>query len=272
MNRSFRLLLSGAVLLYGGFASGFAAVLTSVPMQGTMVMPQISYSQADGALHVTVDPTVPQLTPLLASNPGDSFNPADPWYGSLDPSRQGLSFSRRYGFVMAASTDQLPAGAAIWIRKLSGSPELGFYRYSSSGSKAWQPIFGTAGVTNAMYWSGMMFHPGVTAPPGTNALSAVFEAYLLDTTTGEEVPGSSTGPFALNWTNIPDGRPELALDQKIVVSWPSTATNWVLEAADSPAAGVWSTVTNAPVMINGQPAVVLDRNDAGKFFRMRLGP
>jgi hypothetical protein len=271
MKRSFRWLLSGAVLFCGGYSASFAAVLTSVPMQGTMVMPMVSYSQAEGALHVTVDSTVPQLTPLLASNPGDSFNPADPWYDSLDPSRQGLSFSRRYGFVMATMTDQLPAGMAIWIRKLSGSPELSFYRYSSSASKAWQPIFGTAGVTNAIYWSGMMFHPAVTAPPCSNSFSAVFEAYLLDTTTGQEVPGSSSGPFALNWTNIPDGRPELGLDQKIVVTWPSTATNWVLEAADSPAAN-WSTVTNVPVMVNGQPAVVLDRNEGGKFFRMRLGP
>ena len=110
---------------------------------------------------------VPQLTPLMVSNPGDSFDPADPWFDALDPSRQGLSFSRRYGFVMDTMTDPLPPNTAIWLRKVSGSPELGFYRYSGSAPKAWEPIFGTAGTTNALFWNGMMFHPGVTAPPGT---------------------------------------------------------------------------------------------------------
>ena len=32
---------------------------------------------------------VPQLTPLMVSNPDDSFDPADPWYDFLDPGRQG---------------------------------------------------------------------------------------------------------------------------------------------------------------------------------------
>lgn len=273
MKKSFPLVLVGAALAWGGFSPGFAAVLTNVPMQGGMVMPAISYSAAEGALHVTVDPTVPQLTPLLVSNPGDCFNPADPWFEALDPSRQGLSFSKRYGFVMAATTDPLPAGTAIWIRKISGSAGLGIYRaHAMSLPYKWEPLFGTEGVTNAMSWSGTMFHPCVTALPGTNSFSAQFEAYLLNTATGEEVAGSSTGLFALNWTNIPDGRPELGIAQMVVVVWPASATNWVLQAADSPSASNWTTVTNAPVVLDGQPAVVLDGNEARKFFRLRLGP
>ena len=242
-------------------------------MQGGMVMPMVSYNPADGALHVTVDPTVPQLTPLLVSNPGDCFDPADPWYDALDPSRQGLSFSRRYGFVMSPDTtpDMLPAGTGIWIRKLSGSAELGLYRcHMMSLPKKWEPIFGTAGTTNALFWSGTMFHPCAVAAPGTNSFTATFEAYLVNTATGTEVPGSKSEPFVFNWTNVPDGRPALSLAPKIIVSWPPTATNWVLEAADSPAACTWTLVTNAPVTLDGQPAVVLDGNAAQKFFRMRL--
>ena len=253
-------------------ASAPAAILTSVPMQGSMVMPMLSYSATDGALHVQVDPAIPQLTPLLASNPQDHFDPADPWYDALDPSRQGLAFSRRYGFAMDAATDLLPDGTAIWIRKLSGSRELGAYRYRSSTPKAWEPIFGTAGSTNALLWDGTMFHPGITAPPNTNSYSATFEAYLVDSTSGLEVPASSTGPFTLNWTSVPDGRPALSLAQKIVIAWPASATNWVLEAADTLPSANWTTVTNAPVMLEGQPAVVLGASEAGKFFRMRLAP
>jgi hypothetical protein len=253
-----------------------ATVLTSVPMQGGMVMPVLSYSEADGALHVELDPTVPQLTPLLVSNPLDSFEPADPWYDCLDPSRQGLSFSRRYGFVMGTLTDPLPANRAIWIRKLSGSPELSAYRYRSTVPKLWEPIFGTGGVTNALYWNGNMFHPAFTAPPGTNTFSATFEAYLLDTSTGLEVAGSSTGPFVFNWTDVPDGRPTLGTaveSAQVVVFWPATTTNYVLEATDSLNAPNWSTVSNTPVPWNDKyKAVRLEPGPALRAFRMRYDP
>ncbi len=140
----------GALALALAPAALLAATLTSVPMQGDMIMPMISYHAAAGSLTVNVDPTVPQLTPLLISNPGDSFDPADPWYDALDPSCQGLAFSRRYGFTMDMASDPLPAGTAIWIRKLASTPGLGAYLCRSSSPKAWTPIFGTAGSTNAL--------------------------------------------------------------------------------------------------------------------------
>ena len=117
-----------------------------------------------------------------------------------------------------------------------------------------------------------MFHPCVTAPPGTNSYSATFEAFLIDANTGVAVPSSSTGPFTLNWTSLPDGRPELAIAQKIAIAWPSATTNWVLETADTLACANWTTVTNEPVMLDGRSAVVLDASGAGKLFRMRLAP
>lgn len=71
----------------------------------------------------------------------------------------------------------------------------------------WEPIFGTAGVTNALQWDGTMFHPGFTAPPGTGSYTATFEAFLANTETGAPIDGGSTGPFTLNWTLVPDGGP-----------------------------------------------------------------
>jgi hypothetical protein len=248
-----------------------AATLATVPMQGGMVMPMLSYHASDGSVSVMVDPTVPQLTPLLVSNPGDGFDPADPWFGCLDPSRQGLAFSRRYGFTMDSNSDPLPTGTAIWIRMLSSTPGLGAYRYRSSAPKAWQPIFGTAGSTNTYPWDGSMFHPGFTAPPVTQAYTATFEAFLVDTSTGQPVTGGSTGPFVLNWTNVPDGRPTVCIAPKVAIAWPASTTNFVLEAADSPMATNWTPVTNTPVMVDGQPTVLLQPCEAGKFFRMRLG-
>jgi len=250
-----------------------AAILTSVPMQGGMVMPMLRYTASTGTLTVTMDPTVPQLTPLLVSNLGDYFDPADPWYEYLDPTRQGLAFSRRYGFVMDTASDPLPAGRAIWIRKLSSSANLGAYRYRSGANKAWDPIFGTAGTTNALQWDGTMFHPGFTAPPGTQTYTATFEAFVMDTTTGTPVPGGSTGPFVFNWTDVPDGRPTLCVGPNVVITWPAlTATNYILEAADTMSGSVWTSVTNEPIVQNNQWVIVLEPSKAHKFFRMRLGP
>lgn len=266
----------GWILAVGGWM-GFAttseaATLAAVPMQGGMVMPMIMYHADHQELHVMVDPAVPQLTPLRVSNPGDGFAAGDPWYDDLDPSRRGLSFSRRYGFVMDAGTDPLPDTLSIWIRRLSGSPELGIYRYQNSALKAWEPIFGTAGSPDALKWNGMMFHPAFTAPPGTNALSATFEAYLVDNATGVEVEDSTTGPFEFHWTNVPDGRPALSIASKVVIAWPASTPNGVLESADSLASANWQAVTNTPVVLDGQPTVILGPEAAGRFYRLRLQP
>ncbi|MHC1762857.1 MAG: hypothetical protein AB9869_00925 [Verrucomicrobiia bacterium] len=260
-----------AVSLVGLSPSASAATLTNVPMQGTMVMPMIRYDAASGRLQVTLDPTVPELTPLLASNPNDQFDPADPWFDLLDPSRQGLAFSRRYGFVMDTATDPLPDGTKIWLRKLSGSGGLGIYRYRASEPKLWEPIFGTAGSPNALEWSGMMFHPGVTALPGSGSYKASFEAVLVNSATGAEVSGSGTGPFEMNWTTASDGRPVVSIGLKVVVAYPDTP-GYVLECAEMLEGGTWSAVTNQPVMIDGQRSVVLDPSEACRFYRMRQAP
>jgi hypothetical protein len=241
-------------------------------MQGGMVMPMVTYRAEGGSLHVMMPPDVPQLTPLLVSHPGDHFDPADPWFDALDPGRQGLSFSRRYGFVMDAMTDLLPINASIWIRNVHASPGLGFYQYSGSEPKAWQPIFGTDGAPDALPWNGMMFHPGVTALPGTNGLTATFELYLASIDTGEELAGSISGPVTLNWSNVSDGRPNLDISIKLVVAWPPDTEGYLLESSDSADATSWNVVTNTPVFIDGTPAVVLDADAATQFFRMRKAP
>lgn len=250
----------------------WAQPLATVPMQGGMVMPMIGYHSEHGHLHVMLDPTVPALTPLMTSNPGVSFDPLDPWFEALDPSRQGLAFSRRYGFVMDTMTDPLPDGTAIWIRKLSGSPELGAYRYRSSAPKAFEPIFGTAGSAAGLKWDGMMFHPCFTAPAGTNAVNAVFQVYLADATTGAEVAGSASDPFDLVWTTLPDGRPSISIGQRLVLSWALPTGNYVLESTDSLPSGNWSLVATTPVTIDGRPTVILDSSLGGRFFRLRSQP
>jgi hypothetical protein len=248
-----------------------------------MLMPEVYYHENTDS--VTVDLSainvIAQLTPLLVSNPNDSFNPADPWFQYLDPSQQGLAFSRRYGFDMDAMSDYLPGNRALWIRKLSGSPELSFYDYNDFVSpKTWNPIFGTAGTSNAVYWNELMWHIGVTArpaPPGrTNNYSAMFEVYVVNPTTSQEVPGSSSGPFVLNWTDVPDGRPALAINRtdtnSIILTWPSSAVNWSLVSSTNLNSTNWTTVTNAVVLSGNQSAVSLDSLTVQQFFRLRRNP
>jgi len=248
-------------------------------MQGSMLMPEVSYHADTDS--VTVDLSLiyepAQLTPLLISNPTNSFSPDDPWFDCLDPSRQGLAFSRRYGFDMDANTDLLPTDRQLWIRKLSGPPDLGFYDYRSSAmQKRWDPIFGTAGTTNASAWSGNMWHVGVTAPPGTNTYDATFEIYVVDTGTGLEVPGSSSAPFVLHWTDVPDGRPPLNIAAQapgqIRLTWSASATNWAPVCASTLSAANWLDVTNEPVILEGLCTVVLQPSETCLFFRMRVKP
>ena len=272
MKRALICLLLAAL---GGSVS--AAVLTNVPMQGGMLMPKVWY-HADSDT-VTVDLSdilvTAQLTPLLISNPSDSFSPGDPWFDSLDPSRQGLAFSRRYGFDMDAMSDIPPANRQLWIRKLSGSPALAIYDYNASATpKLWTPIFGTAGTSNATHWSGLMWHVGVTAPPGTNDYTATFEVYVVNTDNGLEVPRSSSGSFILNWTDVPDGRPQLNIAApapgRVQLTWPASATNWTLVSAATLSATNWSAITNPPVTLSNRFAVTLNAAAAAQVFRLRL--
>jgi hypothetical protein len=274
MKKQILAILSGGAALFAVSTSVQAAVLTSVPMQGGMVMPMVSYKASMGKIMVMMPGTVPALTPLMVSNPGDSFDPADPWFDNLDPSRQGLAFSRRYGFMWdAGMSDPLPANTEVWIRKLTGSAGLGFYRYAANPPKQWTPIFGNAGTTNALMWDRVMFHPGVSALPGTNTFTATFQIYLVNTATGEEVAGSASMPLVFNFTDLPDGRPALNVATKVVVSWPSaTSANWLLESASALPATDWTLVTNTPVVLDGEPSVVLPISGAAQFYRMRYAP
>jgi hypothetical protein len=46
----------------------------------------------------------------------------------------------------------------------------------------------------------------------------------------------------------------------------------VLEAAATANAATWTSVTNPPVIVDGQPAVVLDGSASQQYYRMRYVP
>jgi hypothetical protein len=67
--------------------------------------------------------------------------------------------------------------------------------------------------------------------------------------------------------------PTLNITPKVFVAWPSgLSANWVLQSAPSAEAYDWTAVTNAPVVVDGHPGVVLDRSAAQQFFRFNYVP
>jgi len=85
--------------------------------------------------------------------------------------------------------------------------------------------------------------------------------------------GTALSPHGIAATLSVAPAPLLDISQKVFVAWPSgTATNWVLESASSMNTNDWSIVTNTPVVVDGQPGVVLDRSGSERYFRFIYVP
>jgi hypothetical protein len=67
--------------------------------------------------------------------------------------------------------------------------------------------------------------------------------------------------------------PVLSLAEKVFVAWPAgTDTHWELESAPSTDNANWTSVTNAPITVDGQLGVLLDKSAAQQFFRLNYVP
>ena len=84
---------------------------------------------------------------------------------------------------------------------------------------------------------------------------------------------TALSPYGIAVTLTVAPTPALTIAPKVFIGWPAgTATNWVLQAAPALTGGNWSTVTNAPVVVDGQPGVVLDHDPAQRYFRFNYLP
>jgi hypothetical protein len=55
---------------------------------------------------------------------------------------------------------------------------------------------------------------------------------------------------------------------QVLLSWPSSVTNYVLESALDLAAGAWRPVTNVPFAADAQQTVTVDISARSKFYRL----
>jgi hypothetical protein len=60
-----------------------------------------------------------------------------------------------------------------------------------------------------------------------------------------------------------------AVPSGIQVSWPGSLSNYQLQSTDSLTAPNWTSVTNTPVLVNGQNTVILKPTAAQKFYRLQ---
>lgn len=254
-------LLATATLVNG-------AVLTGIPV-GTMIHANIGYSASEQRLYAHVDIPTPALAPLDVTNPTDNFDPSAGWFTYLDPSQKGMAFSRQYGLVMDASSDPIPAEMRISFRLISRSDGLDLFTYRASG--IWDPILGTEGSTNRLDWDLRMVHPGIAAPPGTNAHSAVLEAFAVDTSTGAALTGIAPAQFTLEWSNTPSIR-VLRISSDAAVCWSARATNYVLENTSELSPANWTAVGGTPQVIGGECRMPMDQLNSKAFYRLRRVP
>ena len=110
-----------------------------------------------------------------------------------------------------------------------------------------------------------------------------FVAVIFDMTTKARrvvpYPVSAVSPdgkwaVSINYARLRLTRPDYGYggngqDARTAVTWPADTTNYVLEVADALSSTNWTTVTNAPVWLDGQPTLITNPEMPPRFFRMR---
>jgi hypothetical protein len=109
---------------------------------------------------------------------------------------------------------------------------------------------------------------------GTFALPAGdYTIFIGGNDISNKTSGTALSGYGISATFSVSPTPALSIAQKVFVAWPpGTATNWVLQSATSVNATNWTKVTNTPVVLDGQPGVVLDRSAAQQYFRLNYAP
>jgi len=117
----------------------------------------------------------------------------------------------------------------------------------------------------------------------TNSGGSVSASYLLPAgdysilVGGNDIANKTAdtahSPHGISVTLVITPTPALSIAQKVFVAWPvGTTANWVLQSSSSVNGGIWIDVTNTPVVVDGQPGVILDRSADEQFFRFNYIP
>ncbi len=128
--------------------------------------------------------------------------------------------------------------------------------------------------------SSFIYQASAAATGGANNVSGSFALPAGDYTVfmgGNDIANKTSGTalsaYGVSATLSVTPAPSLSIAPKVFVAWPAgTTTNWVLEAASVTDSNTWTSVTNTPVTVDGQPGVVLDSGAAQQYFRLHYVP
>jgi hypothetical protein len=89
---------------------------------------------------------------------------------------------------------------------------------------------------------------------------------------GSQTDFNSDDNSAVMVTTVVVSQPPLLVFRQgndLVLSWPSTASGFVIEATDSLSPPNWTAVTNSQTQSGGQVTITIDPGGLSKFYRLR---
>ncbi|MCU0751588.1 MAG: PEP-CTERM sorting domain-containing protein [Akkermansiaceae bacterium] len=184
-----------------------AVVLTTLPTpmnQGGMIHLNIALN--GNALTVDPEPGTPDLKPLAAWKPGDTLDPASPWYSTLDPTQGAGLFNSQFGLVLFNS-DPLPPGTKIMVGWVSGTPGMEAYQWKNTEPQLFTGILGTDGSPASWDWGSVahgMMHPLFVMPAGSSGSANVTLSFTLADGDGSPVSGYTPAQTTMNFTVVPE--------------------------------------------------------------------
>ena len=191
------------------FSQASATVLTTLPTpvdQGGMV--HINVSLQGSGMVVHLDAGTPVIQSMAAWKPGDTLNPASPWYSTLDPTQGAGLFNSQFGFLIdSGSSDPLPDGAKILIDWVSGTAGLKAFRWKNTDPQAFEGILGTDGSSTTWDWSTVsygMTHPAFVMPAGSSGAASATLSFTLTDASDVPLPGYTSAQTTLNFTVVPE--------------------------------------------------------------------
>ena len=186
-----------------------AAVLTTLPTpmnQGGMIHINVAFNQASSSITIDPDPGTPDIKPLSAWKPGDTLDPASPWYATLDPTQAAGLFNSQFGLLLFNS-DPLPASSKIMVGWVSGTPGLEAYQWRNTEPQVFTGILGTGGSSTSWDWSSVahgMMHPLFVMPSGSGGTASATLSFTLADAGGVPLPGYTPAQTTLNFNVIPE--------------------------------------------------------------------
>lgn len=150
----------------------------------------------------------------------------------------------------------------------NGAPQSGAaYVFTRTGTNWSQRAYLKASNTEAFDGFQMVAVSGETV-----VLGALYESSNATGINGNQTNnGASSAGAAYVFTNpiAPRQLSIIQTDAQALISWPVTLTNYILEAAPSPSAISWASVTNAPIVTGTNRSVQLPLTGTAQFFRLR---